>query len=271
MSYVKVNVPKPGQNLGIGGDKEAEIIFFDWDDVLNYPGRDSKGILITGNIVFKENAYMITIYGTQHTIKNTAGTEGDPDSKGVIQGVEFSHPGSKLEIREFRTNWMNRNVGIIVKKPEAGIKELFGSPGAPLQLQFSSTDDKDNNNTVFTFKSSQKGPDVAIYEGSETYAAVKGTVAADATVVNVAAGEGEYQLTTGSAAPVGILNLTNPVDNGIYTLLGSGGANPSTIAAGGNFILKDGTEWTALANSRITFKAIKDGAASFKFVEQSRD
>lgn len=268
--YVKVNVPKPGDNLGIGGDKKAEIIFFDWDDVLTFPARDSKGILITGDILFKENAYMIKVYGTQHTIKNTAGAEGDPDSKGVIQGVEFSHPGSKLEMREFRTNWMNRNVGIIVEKPESGIKDLYGSPGAPLQLQFASTDDKDTNNTVFTFKSSQKGPDVAIYEGSVTFDTVQGTVAADATAVNVAAGQGEYQLTTGGAAAAEILNLTNPSDGGIYTILGSGGAFPSTIETGGNFVLKDGTTWTALANSRLTLKAIKDGAASFKFIEQSR-
>jgi hypothetical protein len=56
----------------------------------------------------------------------------------------------------------------------------------------------------------------------------------------------------------------------VFTLLGSGGSYPSTIPTGNDFILASGTTWTALANAHITFKAFKDGGATYKFIEQSR-
>ncbi len=96
------------------------------------------------------------------------------------------------------------------------------------------------------------------------------TPSADATSVNVSTGEGRYQLTTGSASAVNITTLTNAVVGGKYTLLGSGGTYPSTIDSGDDFILANGTTWTAISGAEITFEAIKDGASTWKFIERSR-
>jgi hypothetical protein len=271
MGYVKLNVAKPGDNQGVGGNKKDKITLFDFDDVLTFPARDSKGIVITDNIIFKEGAYNITIYATQHTIKSNPKTEGDPDNKGIIQSLVFEHPGDNQAILEFRSNWMNRNIGAIVERCSDGRKMQYGSICAPLQMQFDHTDDKDKNSTVFTLASAQKGPDVAIYLGTITLDTVTDTVAADATSIDLTNGEGQYQLTDGTSSAAAITGCTNAVDKLTFTLLGSGGAFPSTIAAAATaFLLRNGTTWTALAGAQITFQCVKDGASSYKFVELSR-
>jgi hypothetical protein len=269
MTYVKVDVNKPGDNKGVGGDKKDKIIVFDWDDVLTNPARDDKGIVITGNLVFNPGAYMSKIYATQSTIKAGADSQGDPDAKGIEQSVDFEHPGDSVAIREFRANWMNKNIGIIIEKCSSLQKNLYGTPCAPLQMVFKSEDDKDKNKTTFTFKSTQKGPDVADYQGTTTFDEVVATPAADATSINLTTGEGRYQLTTGTAASVEITTCTNAVAGMKFTLIGSGGAHPSTIT-GDDFLLASGTAWSAIAAAEITFEAFKDGASTWKFVERSR-
>jgi len=268
--YTNVSVAKPGKNAGTGGNKKDKITLFDWDEVLTPPARDSKGVVINDNVIMKPGCFMITVYGTLHTIDNGYKEEGDPDKEGYMQSVKFEHPGDSVEILEFDTNWQSRNIGIITEKCSSSIKKLYGSPCAPLHKVAEATDNKDSNHTMFTFSSTQRGPIVAIYNGTMTYDTVKGTIAADAVTVDVAAGEGQYQLTTGTVVSVALTGLTNPVEAAVYTLLGSGGGFPSTIAAAGNWLLKSGTAWTAIAGSSITFKAFKDGGATFKFLEISR-
>lgn len=271
MTYVKVSVPKPGNNKGVGGDKKSMITFMDLDDILTFPSRDAAGVVITDNIVMNESAYAIKVYATTTSIKITHETEGDEDARGVMQTLEFSHPGDEDEIEEFITNWMNRDIIAVVENCSTGKKKLLGTQCAPLQFSVSSEDSKDMNKSTLTLTSKQKSAyRAANYQGTITYATVTGTEDADATTVDVAAGEGRYQLTDGSAAAATITSLDNAEDGKVYTLLGSGGDNPSVIEDGEDFLLASGTAWTALAGAEITFKAFKDGAASFKFYELSR-
>jgi hypothetical protein len=271
LNYVKVNVDRPsGIAPGAGGDKKDKIIFIDSDDVLTMPSRDNKGIVITGNIVMKSNAYMTTIYATPGSIKNTSNSEGEIDAEGIMQGVEFSHPGMAVAIREFRANWLGRNVMVIVEHCKSTTKDLYGSPCAPLRMQFAGEDSKDKNGTVFTFKSSEKGPDVADYQGTLTYSTVTDTVAADETEIDLTNGEGRYQLTDGTASAATITTCTDAVDGMVFTVLGSGGTYPSQITAANDFILAGGVTWTATSGSQITCKAFKDGGATWKFIEISR-
>jgi hypothetical protein len=269
MAYVKLSVLKPGDNKGVGGDKKDKIIVFDWDDVLTVPARDSKGIVITGNLVFNSGAYMSKVYATQSSIKAGADSEGDPDAKGITQSIDFEHPGDSVEIREFRANWMNKNIGIIIEKCSSSLKNLYGTPCAPLQMVFKAEDDKDKNKTTFTFKSTQKGPDVADYQGTTTFDAVVATPAADATSINLVTGEGRYQLTVGTAAVVDITTCTNAVAGSKYTFLGSGGTYPPAIT-GDDFVLANGTAWSGISGAEITFEAFKDGSSTWKFIERSR-
>jgi len=269
MSYVKVNVNKPGMNLGVGGNKKAEIVIFDMDDYLTYPARDENGHVSVDNITFKPGAYMIKLYATQNTIECGHKGEGDPDKKGYIQNVKFEHPGSEAAILEFDANWLNRNVGIIIQRCSDTKKMLYGTPCAPLQMVSEKQDTKDTDHTVFTFASTQKGPIECDYQGTLSFDTVTDTEAADATTVDVTNGQGEYQLTTGTSAAATITALANASDGLVYKLLGSGGAHPSTIT-GGSFLLKNGTAWTAIAGATLTVKAFKDGASTYKYLELSR-
>lgn len=268
--YVKVNVEKPGTNLGVGGNKKGKLTFFDMDDVLSYPPRDSKGVVSVDNILFKDNAYMITVYAIQKTIKVGHKGEGDPDKKGFIQTIEFETPGDEVSLMEFDANWLNRNCGIIVEKCSNNRKKLLGTPCAPIQITSEAVDDESTCHTKFSGASTQKGPIECDYQGTLTLDTVKGTAAAGDLTVDVAPGEGQYQLTSGIAADVALTGLTNPVEGNVYTLLGSAGSYPSTVEVGGNWLLKNGTTWTAIAGASLTVKAFKDGAATYKFLELSR-
>jgi hypothetical protein len=268
--YAKVNVDKPGRNYGIGGNKKDKIILFDFEDVLNFPSRDSKGVVITDNITFKPGAHMITIYGTVDKIKSGSSSEGEIDAEGFIHTLEFEHPGNSVEIREFKTNWVGCNIGAVVQYCNAAKKDLFGTPCAPLRMQTKWEDTKDKNSTVITLKQAAKCEyEVGDYQGTLTYDSPVDTVAADATTVDLAEGEGRYQLTDGTAAPATLTTCTNAVDGMVFTLLGSGGTHPSTIA-GTDFLLSNGTAWTALEGAEITFKAFKSGNNAWKFIELSR-
>lgn len=271
MTYVKVNVNKSTKPApGKGGGKKTLITFIDIADLLSESARDAKGILIAGNHSFKPNAYAIQIYATPNSIAGKSTSEGDIDSEGFMQEVVFEHPGSELAIREFRSNWLSRDILIFVDHCEPGLpKDQYGSSCAPMRMKVEAVDDKDVNKSTFTFSSSNKGLDVAMYEGTLTLAEAVDTVASDATSIDLAAGEGEYQLTDNTAAKE-ITTATNAVDKMVFTLLGSGGTNPATITNANDFVLANGTAWTGLAGATITFKAFKDGAASWKFFEVSR-
>lgn len=167
-TYVLVDVNKPGQNAGRGGNLKDEIVFFDMDDVVTMPARDANEVeMQTGDIALATGAFMVTIYATPGTIENTSKSQGDPDAKGFIQGVKFKHPGNEKEIREFTTNCLNRNLGVIHRKcSDPSSMDIYGTPCAPLQMQSSWTQNKDQNFTEFTFESLQVGPNVGIYKGA---------------------------------------------------------------------------------------------------------
>lgn len=270
MTYVKIDVLKPAKmSPGKGGDKKNKITIVDLDDILVHASRDSKGILIAGKHQFKPNAYAIVLYVTPSSIAAKASTEGEVDEEGWLQEVVVAHPGAEREIMEFRSNWLGRDIAIFDESCVDGTIKQYGSPCSPLRMKVEGTDNKDAKKTVFTFASTNKGPDIAIYANTLTLSDVTGTVPADATTVDLAPGEGEYQLTDNAAATE-LTTCINAIHGMLFTLLGSGGANPASITDANDFVLKDGTSWSALAGSSITFKAFKDGAGTWKFFEQSR-
>lgn len=271
LAYTIGNLVRPvTPNAGKGGDKQDKITLIRCEDVLTFPTPDANGIVIAGNFVMKPGCYAIDVYGTQDSIKVNPKSEGGMDEKGVMHNIEFTHPGLEKEVLEFRNYWMNENCYAIINRCSTSTKHLYGGPCAKLQMAFDCQDDKDATKTKFTLTSAQKGPDQFIYQGTLTYQSVTGTVAADATSIDATAGSGQYQLTDGTVAAVTITTLTNIVDGAVYTLLGSGGTYPSTITSANDFVLKNGTTWTAISGATITFAAFKVGVSSWKFIELSR-
>ncbi len=96
-------------------------------------------------------------------------------------------------------------------------------------------------------------------------------VPVDATTITLTAND-TYQLQSGSAAAPTITGFTAVADSDVGRIVTIKGPNsipdfPPVIAAGNDFLLIDGADWTANANASISFKIFKDGAATFKFME----
>ena len=270
-TYVKLSVNRPTRAFtGTGGDKAAEIILVDPADILTFIPRDARGIIIPGSHIFRPGTYGIRIGVTQDSISAKATTEGNPDSEGVIHEIVFAHPGLQSHILEFRSNWLHRDAIIFIRQLSTNVIHQYGDRVSPLRMQYAHTDSKDENRSLFTFKQTIKGPDVAIYQGNITLEIPIAVVPANATSINLAPGDGQYQLTTGGASAVVIATCTNGLHDQVFTLLGSGGAFPSAITSTGDFILFNGNTWTASLNAQITFRVFRSAPTLFRFIEISR-
>lgn len=269
MTYVKASVPRPEGNPGRGIAPKDALTLIDTDDIAFFPPRDGAGVVMAGDIVVKAGAYATTIYFTPGTVEITSNGEGDSDAKGFTPTVKGKHPGNKQAIREFKTNWLGRHCIAILSYANGDPADCAGSPTNPLDMGVQYTGNKDSNSSEFTFTQISKGDDIAIYNGTIPYEEPVATVTAAATKVAYTK-DGQYQLTGGAAALIGITGATH---GALITLLGVESGVAPTIAAdtaGTMFLLKDGKTFTASTRSQITFKAFKDSANTFKFVEQSR-
>ena len=267
--YTKVNVSRPTGNAGAGGNRKDKVTFIDFDDVQTFPARDASGVRITDNIVMKPGTYGVDVYGTITTMSDGFTTEGDPDKRGFMPNVSFEHPGDSLEILEFIQNWTNKNIAVILQKCDGTYKKLYGSPCAPLQLNPEAVSSNEENRNTLALESIVKSQNVpAIYEGTITLATATGVFPADDATPSVANGGGRYELTPNTSANE-ITTLDDAANNSLYTLVGMGGANPSTVTASADFILANGTTWTATAGATLTVRAMAV-SGGFKFIELSR-
>jgi len=267
-SYVPINVMKPAKDAGVSNNTD-KITIFDWDDVIGGFQRDEKGVVIPGSLVLKSGAYMIQYYSTRTKTSPSMANEGDADSISYKHNVDTMHPGDSKDILELIQNWTNVNAGVIVQKCNGGSTRLYGDPCHPLQLKATGQDDGVRGQQLLWEGVGTVSKVPAIYQGNLTLESPLATIAADDVTPSVSLGAGQYQLSENTGATE-VTSLDNAEDEEIYTLLGSGGANPSSITAANSFMLKNGITWNANAGSQLTVKAYKNGAASFAFIELGR-
>lgn len=96
-------------------------------------------------------------------------------------------------------------------------------------------------------------------------------IPADAVAIDLSDGAGQYQTTDGTSSAAVIADCSNAVNGLVFEVLGSGGIYPSTIVNNTKFVMANGTTWTASAGAKIIFKVFKDGASTFKYIEQYRE
>ncbi len=273
--YIPTSVTKPaGISPGSAAAKDPNVTIVDVEDILFFPPRDTKGIKMLGNFALKPGARMIQIYMTKSKISAPYESDGDEDSVNIKQSFEGQHPGNKLEIRELIQNWLGRNVIVIHGSCSDTVKEVVGTPCAPLQLKPSKQDNNDGRFHMLKFEAfatSQFLP--GQYEGALVLDAPTAVEAVDALVISKEDGT-HYQLP--ALAVTDVIEVDGAIDHDhgqIITLLGGGGVAPATLASAvsgdATVILVGGTTWVGLLNAVINLQVFKAGATTY-LIEVSR-
>ena len=139
--YAFISVPRKSNNSGRATGKKGYIVLFRWDDVDKFT-KDTKGVRVNA-FTFAEGKKPIAVYTTQSTINIYDTAEGDPDARGFIHHVDFEHPGSEVEFKEFLNNNVNENLGAIVINCAGDDCKIAGTPCTPLSI--STAEGQDNN------------------------------------------------------------------------------------------------------------------------------
>lgn len=179
MAYTKVSIPKNGDGAGCPVPKSCDIIIVDVSDIATEPTRTIGNTETVGDLTLSETAKAVKIYGTPSTINLTEDYSGDPDARGVKQGLEFEHPGNSKAIKDFTEAFLNKGVVALVKECDGSAKgrtQIFGSKCNPLFITPETTNSKEATKRKFAMKQEVVGQFLpGDYSGAEP------AVAADAT------------------------------------------------------------------------------------------
>jgi hypothetical protein len=268
--YIATNVAKPANSAGGGSPKNANVTIIAIKDIATLPARDSKGILIAGNIVLKAGAKAISVYMTASKIKAGYEADGDEDSQTFKHKFEGPHPGNSLAIKEFVQNWSGEPCIIIDSSCSDDFKTIYGTRCAPLYLKPSGKDENDSREHMLVFEAFAKTTHLpAHYTGAIPADTIVGPVPAeditideDTTIVKIMSNED---------TDISFDAILAPHDT-IISLIGTGGVTPSVLPSGNTnnkAVLVNGTTWVALDGAVIHLKVFKAGALTL-LIEQSR-
>ena len=159
--YAFISVPRKSNNAGRATGKKGYIVLFRWDDVATFT-KDAKGVRVTA-FSFAESKKPIAVYTTQSTINIYDTAEGDPDARGFIHHVDFEHPGSEVEFKEFLNNNVNENLGAIVINCAGEDCKIAGTPCTPLSISTAEgQDNNEANKTTINLASSLRGDTLGV-------------------------------------------------------------------------------------------------------------
>lgn len=271
--YIAPNVAKPaGKSAGAASPKDPNVAIIAVKDILTWPQRDDKGVLVAGNIILKAGKKPTLVYMTASKIKAPYESDGDEDSISVKHKFEGEHPGNELEINEFVQNWMGEPCVVIHGSCSDPYRKIAGTKCAPLQLKPSGQDDNDGRKHMLVFEQFAKtGSLPAHYTGAIPSGDPFNVASAVAVALSLATGFA-YQLPSLDTSE-DIAIATSTLEHGdVFTLVGGGGSDPAVLASGvtdKSALLKSGSSWTGLAGAVIHLKVFKAGAVTL-FVEQYR-
>lgn len=160
-TYTPVSVPKKTDNAGRPKGKAAYLVFFDWDDIATYT-RDAKGVRVTA-LAFKAGKKPFAVYQTGSKSNVYDQSEGEDDARGFIHKVDFEHPGTDIEISEFKENSINKRLGVIALNSSGTDAKIAGTPEQPLVMgSASSQDNNEADKNTFSLQSNLRGPVLGI-------------------------------------------------------------------------------------------------------------
>src|SRR6187402_1620545 len=92
---------------GSAAAKNPNVTIIAVKDIVTWPIRNPKKVLMVGNFVLTANPKIAEVYMTSSKTKAPYESDGDEDAISIKQKFEGEHPGSELEINEFISDWLN--------------------------------------------------------------------------------------------------------------------------------------------------------------------
>lgn len=272
--YIDKTVTKPNKvSPGSATAKDPNVTIIFTEDLVSEPVRNSGGVKLEGNFVFKPGKKPIQVYMTASKQEPSYESDGEEDNISVSQKFTGMHPGDELEINELIQNTLGRNCILIYGSCQQSFKKVYGTKCAPMQLKPGFAANNDSTNHTLAFEQYQKTKWLpAHYEGElptgDPYAV--GGLAIDA------ASEHGYQYKLAASETVSSTVDVNTVDlpaGTFLTVIGSGGSEPAVLSGGAltgaTVILKDGADWTALDGASIDLEVYKAGSTTY-LIERKR-
>lgn len=267
--YIPVSVKKPQGNSspGASAPKDPNVTIVRANDILSFPSRDSKGVLMDGNFVMKPNFYMFQVYMTPSTIEAGFSTEGDEDAETFKHTFKGDSPGDGLELAEFIQNNTGVDLVIIYGGCTEKVKKVMGSKCAPMKLKAEGTDNKDGRKKSLSLEQIVGTGFLPGHYMGEIV--LQDPTVAGGTALTITNDSLMQKLPVSDAvATITVTSVTANADS-MVTLIGSGGTTPATLEPAANVILKGGANWTAMEGAIIHFK-VYDGATKMLY-EVSRE
>ncbi|WP_304015823.1 hypothetical protein [Nonlabens dokdonensis] len=238
-------------------------------DVLVVPSRDAGMVNMLGNVVLRSGAKMDSFYASPSEIKPGFDPEGEEDAIGIMQKLEAMHPGNEITSKEFVAAWNGVPAYIIVNYCDGRASEFYGTECAPMNLKAAFAADKDKTGFTFTFEQFKRTRLVpGDYTGDQSFTEAN-TPSGFALDLLKANDSQQYDLEASATASTSItVSSTDLETRTKITLVGGGGANPATLANGGEIHLIGGTSWTAIKNATITLEAFYNGTDILLFEKE---
>lgn len=273
MTYIRKSVRRAPGSPGSGIKVRDSIVLYNIEDILYMPAPDSKGVLITDDIVMKPGCYGIEVYMTPGTVETASPAEGDTDAIGFKPSVKFRHPGNELEIREFKTNEINSKFIGVIRHCSGKPADLIGSMCNPCKITPSYTGNNDSNANEFTLEQISPGDDFYIYTGNIPLEVVQtlDETGGDNSSVTVLVSSGARYIYTGTST---IKEIDGGQEGDVITILGSGkpaacGKLVHGSSDGNNLMLRGAQDFVLSEGSQITLRAYDFGGEPV-WIEQSR-
>lgn len=256
-----------------GNLTKAKLYFIEadqYDDTLPFPAKNGRE---RGNIPLKAGEYWHAIKTILDSVEQKWTGAVDDVAAKITNTTTFILGGMDDEVFDLLENGIGKGFYVVFELcfPDETKRYLIGNGCKPAKMTaFEGGAQKDKTGTTVTFEV-VCGELVSTYVGSITLQAPQ-AIAADAVSFALTSND-TYEIANGAANTeiADVSAITDADVNRIITIKGGGGAGPSKIVAGGvassPFLLVGGAEWVGVAGSQISFRIMKDGAASYTLVE----
>ena len=253
---------------GAAAPKDPNVTIIATKDIISWPARNSKKVLMVGNFVFGPNPKIAEVYMTSSKTKAPYESDGDEDAISLKQKFEGEHPGNELEINEFIANWLGEPCIIIHGSCQDAFKKVVGTKCAPVQLKPSGQDDNDARKHMLVFEQFAK-TELLPGHFTGTVPTVEPFAVTVVTAIDLTEANGYvYKLPALAISADIAFGTVTLLDKSVITLVGSGGAGPARFQLV-SALLVSGIPWYALEGATLTLEIFVAGATRY-YIERAR-